>query len=65
MEFKTTEQAAAHLRLKPKTLHNWRSQGRGPSFVKLGARVFYPTQDLEAFVAANRHELGTGTSVAA
>ena len=56
MEFKTTEQAAAHLALKPKTLHNWRAQGRGPAFVKLGGRVLYPIRDLEAFVAANRHE---------
>jgi hypothetical protein len=65
MEFQTTEQAAATLRLKPKTLHNWRSQGRGPTFVKLGSRVFYPTHDLEAYVAANRHEPATQATQAA
>lgn len=31
-----TEAAAARLGLQPKTLHQWRSLGRGPKFVKLG-----------------------------
>jgi hypothetical protein len=29
------------------TLANWRSQGRGPSFVKVGSKVLYPVDKLE------------------
>jgi hypothetical protein len=40
------------------TLANWRSQRRGPPFVKVGSKVLYPVPDLEAWerqqmVAAN------------
>ena len=33
------------------TLANWRAQGRGPDFVKLGGRVLYPLERVEAFEA--------------
>ena len=37
------------------TLQNWRSQGRGPTYVKLGrSAVRYRTEDIEAFLQANR-----------
>jgi excisionase family DNA binding protein len=55
-ELKTTVQAAEYLRVKAKTLHNWRSQGRGPAFVKVGSLVFYPARDLQAYLERNRHE---------
>jgi hypothetical protein len=35
------------------TLANWRSQGKGPPFVKLGSKVRYPIAPLEAWEAAN------------
>jgi hypothetical protein len=31
------------------TLKNWRSQGRGPPFVKIGRQVLYPINGLEAW----------------
>ncbi len=31
------------------TLSNWRSQGKGPPFVKMGSRVLYPIAKLEAW----------------
>lgn len=58
-DLKTTKQAAEHIRLKRKTLENWRCQCRGPAFVKIGARVFYRTRDLDAFIERNRHEPAT------
>jgi hypothetical protein len=64
MEFKRTQQAAEFMRLQRKTLENWRSQGRGPAYVKVGGRVLYPVADLEAFVAANRHVPQSETSAA-
>lgn len=45
--------AAAYLGLKRKTLDNWRTQGRGPRYVKFGARVLYPVAELDAFAAAS------------
>lgn len=34
------------------TLDWWRVKGRGPSFVKIGRRVFYRQTDLDAFILA-------------
>jgi predicted DNA-binding transcriptional regulator AlpA len=45
--------AAEYLGLKKKTLDNWRCCGRGPRYLKLGARVLYPQSELDAFKAAN------------
>ena len=36
------------------TLQNWRSQGRGPTYVKLGRSVRYRTDDIDAFLQASR-----------
>lgn len=35
------------------TLDNWRSQNRGPRFVKIGGRVLYPLHEVEAYEARN------------
>lgn len=37
------------------TLANWRSQGKGPAFQKLGTRVRYPLAQLTAWEADNMH----------
>jgi len=34
------------------TLAKWRSQGRGPSFVRLGGSVFYRVPELEQYITA-------------
>lgn len=45
------EQAAAFLRVQPKTLANWASQGKGPKFRKpSGKLVLYAIEDLQAWV---------------
>src|SRR3712207_4835936 len=44
--------AAAFLDLSPGTLAKWRVIGKGPSFVKLGSRVAYRTNDLEDWLRA-------------
>lgn len=31
------------------TLANWRCQGIGPKYLKLGGKVFYPANELEAW----------------
>lgn len=39
--------------ISPRTLEQWRWQGRGPRFLKIGGRVIYRLQDIEDFEAAN------------
>lgn len=35
------------------TLNNWRSQGRGPKFMRLGGKVFYSLDELERWKEGN------------
>lgn len=50
-----TATAAAYLGgLKPSTLERWRCCGGGPAFHKIGGRVFYRQEDLDAFIEAGR-----------
>jgi predicted DNA-binding transcriptional regulator AlpA len=37
---------------RPSTLAHWRSEGRGPAYLKLGSRVAYRGSDLNAWLAA-------------
>ena len=36
---------------RPSTLAHWRSEGRGPAFVKMGRRVAYRGSDLNKWLA--------------
>lgn len=47
-----TAEAAVYLRLAKQTLAKWRSQGRGPSFVRLHGSVFYRLSELDQFIEA-------------
>ena len=51
-----TIEAAGYIGLKAGTLEVWRSQGKGPRYVKLGRRVVYETKDLDAFAASRAVE---------
>lgn len=52
-EFLTTDEAAAFLRLSPRTLEKQRVLGGGPRFRKFGARVVYAAVDLRAWADNN------------
>ena len=52
-EFLTTDEAAAFLRLSPRTLEKQRVLGGGPRFRKFGARVVYAVADLRAWADSN------------
>jgi hypothetical protein len=41
--------------VSPRTLEQWRWQGKGPRYLKLGGRVVYPLVEIEAFEAASLH----------
>lgn len=40
--------------ISPRTLERWRWTGEGPVFLKLGGRVVYRLQDVEAYELDNR-----------
>ena len=44
------DKAAEILGLAVQTLRNWRSQRRGPVYVKLGRSVRYRPEDLEEYI---------------
>lgn len=51
--FFTTKEAANFLRFSPATLAIWRSEGRGPSYAKIGAAVRYQRTDMEIWAYAS------------
>jgi hypothetical protein len=55
---KTEREVAPLLRVTLKTLQTWRALRKGPRFVRIGRRVFYPTADLERFLVENTVETG-------
>lgn len=49
----TTMEAAAYVRLSPRTLEGYRSRGTGPAYARSGGlRVVYRRADLDAWVAS-------------
>lgn len=40
--------------IKQKTLDNWRSQGKGPQYVKRGRIIRYRREDVEKWLEAGR-----------
>ena len=45
----TPKETADRLRTVKGTLANWRVQGKGPKFVKIGRKVLYPTAEVMAY----------------
>ena len=45
----TETELAKRWGVSPKTLQRWRSENRGPSYLKLSKRVSYPVEDILAF----------------
>lgn len=60
-------EAAVMLGVSPRTLANWRTQGIGPAFVRVGqvhSRTLYRLDDLHAWLDANRVETADSRAVA-
>lgn len=49
-------------RMSPRTLERWRFTGEGPQFVKLGGRVVYRLEDIEAFELQQIRQATPGTT---
>ena len=51
-----TKAAAKLLGLSPQTLEKWRSQGRGPVFVRIGSKAIrYRCEALTQFIESGHH----------
>lgn len=53
-ETMTEAQAATYLCLSQETLRRWRTEGRGPTFQKLGRAVRYLRSELDAWQRGQR-----------
>ena len=52
----TQIELAKRWRISPRTLERWRWQKLGPQYLKVGGRVVYRLEDVEAFEAAKLRE---------
>jgi hypothetical protein len=41
--------------ISPRTLERWRWLGQGPRYLKIGGRVVYRLEDIEAYEAVQQH----------
>ena len=60
MERLTEQQLATRWQMSVRTLQNWRWQGRGPRYLKIGARVLYPLEEVEAHETGRLHQNTSG-----
>lgn len=60
MDKLTQEQLAARWQISPRTLEQWRWLGKGPKFLKIGARVLYREPDVDAFEASHLYQNTSG-----
>jgi hypothetical protein len=52
-DYMTREELAAEIGIQPKTLAKWANLRRGPSFVKVGRKVFYRKDAVQAWLRTN------------
>ncbi|HEY8577179.1 MAG TPA: helix-turn-helix domain-containing protein [Devosia sp.] len=55
-------QLACRWNISPRTLERWRWQNDGPSYIKIGGRVCYRLEDVEAYEGAQLHPIGPTAS---
>ena len=53
----TQHELAQRWRISPRTLERWRWLQEGPQFLKIGGRVVYRLEDVEAYEAKKRQEM--------
>jgi len=52
------DEAAAYLLIKPSTLANWRSMGKGPTYYKPVQKVIYYKADLDTWIKRDENRIG-------
>lgn len=55
-KYLTTQEVAETLRTSVETVRYWRHVNKGPRSFKVGRRVLYAVEDVEAFIADARAE---------
>jgi DNA-binding transcriptional MerR regulator len=60
----TPQEVADWFGINPRTLANWRSQGTGPPYRKLGHYVRYEEHELRAWLETTRRAQTTNTTAA-
>lgn len=60
-QYMTTDEVADLLRAAPETVRFWRFTGKGPASFKLGRRVLYAREDVEAYVREARDQQAKAT----
>lgn len=48
----TQERLAERWHMSPRTLEQWRWLGKGPRFLKIGARVLYDEDEIDSYEAS-------------
>ena len=54
--FLTQSELASRYRVSPRTLERWRWLKTGPNYIKLGGKVVYALDDVEAYERRRRAE---------
>ena len=54
MDLLTQEETANWLGIATETLRTWRQRKQGPAYVKVGGSTRYRTDDVKAYLEANR-----------
>jgi excisionase family DNA binding protein len=49
-DLKTPREVAEKLNIQTRTLQDWRSNARGPKFVRVGRHIRYRKSDIEAWI---------------
>jgi predicted site-specific integrase-resolvase len=49
-ELLTPKEAAAFLKVSPRSMERWRNKGTGPKFSRLNGRVRYSMSDVQAWL---------------
>lgn len=57
-KYLTTQEVADLLRVPTETCRYWRHISKGPKSFKIGRRVLYAVEDVEAFIAEARETTG-------
>lgn len=52
----TQKALADRWQMSPRTLEQWRWRGIGPRYLKIGGRVLYPLELVEAYEAEHVHQ---------
>lgn len=55
-----TDEAAPIVGVSAQTLHDWRQADKGPPYLRVGRKIVYLREDLDAWLAARRVVPGGG-----